>query len=125
MALLVGVGRFELPASCSQSGKTDVSVRVVLYRFVLERSDLAGVMSAQTDTERTGRHSPVLPELIHRSYIAAVFQRERPSAASKRSLQRELEPALREFRDDEVAEVRVVCKIFVRERCVVRRHHLR
>ncbi|MFT7394415.1 MAG: hypothetical protein ACI83Y_002092, partial [Candidatus Azotimanducaceae bacterium] len=29
-------------------------------------------------------------------------------AASKRSLQRELEPALREFRDDEVAEVRVV-----------------
>ena len=62
---VVGVGRFELPASCSQSGNTGVSVRVGLCVSVSECIGLAGVMGAQTDTERTGRHSPVLPELIH------------------------------------------------------------
>ena len=33
---------------------------------LMERSDLAGVMSGQTDTGRTGQRSPVLHELIHR-----------------------------------------------------------
>ena len=63
---MVGVGRFELPASCSQNGKTDVSVCVGLCGAVSGYIDLAGVMGAQTDTERTRRYSPVLPELIHR-----------------------------------------------------------
>ena len=63
---LVGAGRFELPASCSQDGNAGVSGRVGLCRNPSKRSDLAGVMPARTDTRRTGRHTPVLPELIHR-----------------------------------------------------------
>ena len=61
-----GVGRFELPASRSQIRKSGLSGCVGLCRNLSNRSGLAGVMSAQTDTRRTGRHSPVLPELIHR-----------------------------------------------------------
>ena len=63
--VFVGMERFELSASCSQNGKSGVSVCVVLYRNVLERSGLAGVMGARTGTGRTHRHSPVLPGLIH------------------------------------------------------------
>ncbi len=58
---LVGVGRFELPASCSQSRETGVSGCVGLCRDLSRYSDLAGVMSGRSDTRRTGRHSPVLP----------------------------------------------------------------
>ena len=71
---VVGVGRFELPASCSQIWKSGVSGCVGLCRFVLERIYLAGVMGAQTSTERTCRHSPVLPGLIHSRYIGSVCE---------------------------------------------------
>ena len=49
---VVGVGRFELPASCSQIGKVDISGCVGLCRFVLECSDLAGVMGAESGTDQ-------------------------------------------------------------------------
>jgi len=62
---LVGMERFELSASCSQIWKLGVSRCVDLYRNMLACSDLAGVMFPQSDTARTGRHSPVLPGLIH------------------------------------------------------------
>lgn len=63
---VVGVGRFGLPASCSQSGNAAISGCTGLYRNLPKRSDLAGVMSVRTDISRTGQYSPVLPELIHR-----------------------------------------------------------
>ena len=73
----VGVGRFELPASCSQSGKSTVLARIVLCRFVSECNDLAGVMGARSGTEQHRTTHPGAPRtdtsLIHRGCLNSRF----------------------------------------------------
>ena len=74
---VVGVGRFELPASFSQSGKSTVLARIVLCRFVSECNDLAGVMGARSGTEQHRTTHPGAPRtdtsLIHRGCLNSRF----------------------------------------------------
>jgi hypothetical protein len=58
-------GEIRTPGLLLPNLKTGISGCAGLYRNLSKRSVLAGVMPAQSDTARTGQHSPVLPELIH------------------------------------------------------------
>ena len=73
---VVGMGRFELPASCSQIWIRGVLVSAVSYRSSPISGGLAGVMAGWSKTARIGRHGPVQTGLIHQRYIVEPTRRD-------------------------------------------------
>ena len=67
-AFRVGVGRLELPASCSQIQKRGFSANAVSCRISPISAGLAGTMSGRAGIGRRRRHEPVHVGLIHPQY---------------------------------------------------------